>query len=735
MSLPFDLGRNPFQLLGIRTDASIDEISETCDDRVFEGSIDEAVAAEVRQVLLPPRSRLEAEISWLADEPADFAPAVLQDLLEGDFAQAIAVARNLAPLAQANAAAHLVGRFKSRSEPLVLLIEAWSRIRPEAVIERVKESRRRARSPMPNPAHVDEALRKLSDLHASQVLSALQANDTAGARLTGLVQSEVNADKKSPLLSKIVREYGRATEPRLSAIREIIDAQVKRIREQPLDAGDAVEKLSQLLQDWIAINKPVQLTEQSAGHEEPRSRAICIELRKLAIWLANEKLQHRDALALTKALLLHFPELDSITAQLRKDKELLEQLVRQLPAPKPRPTPRGGRRRTQDSPWKSKPSSSHPGLEVSSSWSVGFGWLVFLLIIGLVAWALDQSDPPSRADPTPQSTRAPQPETGLPVAPTPPSPPRSAQAPESAPDPAGARTAQPDEHVPARPREVAPPPNAGRALRSDELRYCEFQSVRIDSLRPMLNRTSDVEIREFNELVDDFNSRCGEFTYRRGALSPIQAEARERRAELREDAEAILAGWRQNAPASRPGAPAATVTEPAGEVAPPPSPGRALSNAELRYCVFQGARIDVIRPMLNTFRDVEIREFNGLVDNFNSRCAQFTYLEGTLSPIQAEARERSAELRREAEAMVARWRQNSPSASRPAPQEPLMSLSNPDDARRIQRELQRLGLYLAGIDGQFGPISRSALREFQRRHSLPGNGSWNIETQRRLFGQ
>src|SRR5207344_2287505 len=65
--------------------------------------------------------------------------------------------------------------------------------------------------------------------------------------------------------------------------------------------------------------------------------------------------------------------------------------------------------------------------------------------------------------------------------------------------------------------EVAPL-GAGGPLSDPQLRYCLAQIIRIDAVRPILNRYKHDQVDYFNALVADFNSRCGHFSYEKGAL-------------------------------------------------------------------------------------------------------------------------------------------------------------------------------------------------------------------------
>ena len=88
-----------------------------------------------------------------------------------------------------------------------------------------------------------------------------------------------------------------------------------------------VEQLVNRLAEWDVISQPVQLLEESKGHEEPRSKEIYGIVRDFCLWLANENGHYEEALTISRALLETFPELPAVAAQLTQDVDALESLA------------------------------------------------------------------------------------------------------------------------------------------------------------------------------------------------------------------------------------------------------------------------------------------------------------------------------------------------------------------------------------------------------------------------
>jgi hypothetical protein len=78
--------------------------------------------------------------------------------------------------------------------------------------------------------------------------------------------------------------------------------------------------------------------------------------------------------------------------------------------------------------------------------------------------------------------------------------------------------------APSRPTEETPPVGSGNVLTTPQIRYCTAQSIRLDAAKDALNQYDDSHIDRFNSLVADYNSRCSNFRYRKGALESARSE-------------------------------------------------------------------------------------------------------------------------------------------------------------------------------------------------------------------
>jgi len=80
--------------------------------------------------------------------------------------------------------------------------------------------------------------------------------------------------------------------------------------------------------------------------------------------------------------------------------------------------------------------------------------------------------------------------------------------------------------------EVPPLPGTSQPLTTSQIRYCISEGVRLDAGRTVVDQFSELAVQRFNSMVNDYNRRCGQFTYRPGSLEAVQREVSQRRPQL-----------------------------------------------------------------------------------------------------------------------------------------------------------------------------------------------------------
>lgn len=123
-----------------------------------------------------------------------------------------------------------------------------------------------------------------------------------------------------------------------------------------------------------------------------------------------------------------------------------------------------------------------------------------------------------------------------------------------------------------------------------------------------------------------------------------------------------------NAPVASSPTPSVVATTPPvvawQEEKPPEGKGRTFSSNEIRYCKSESIRVDAMQAALNEKSSEEIRRFNRVVSDYNGRCADYKYRNGTLEPVIAEIERNRSRLADQGRSRVFEWRsENSQRAS------------------------------------------------------------------------
>jgi hypothetical protein len=89
--------------------------------------------------------------------------------------------------------------------------------------------------------------------------------------------------------------------------------------------------------------------------------------------------------------------------------------------------------------------------------------------------------------------------------------------------------------------ELLPPVGTGQRYSREYVRYCQFQGERLRVVKQQVRGPED--IRGYNALANDYNSRCADFFYQDEDLRLVKEEVIAKRNLLEADAERILSAW------------------------------------------------------------------------------------------------------------------------------------------------------------------------------------------------
>ena len=314
-----------------------------------------------------------------------------------------------------------------------------------------------------------------------------------------------------------------------------------------------------------------------------------------------------------------------------------------------------------------------------SSGSSGDKWLLGLAAVVGLLWLIGQSD---------KNTPSPAPAY---------SPPAQTAAPRSS------SPIQPQ--APSRPTESRPPVGQNLVFTREQIRYCLAEDIRMDGAKAALNYYSDSDVDRLYALVADYNSRCGSFRYRSGALESARRDVEPYRSLLQAEGRSRFARSSSTGSMS---APAQTPT-------PAPAPAPAPATGQWQQPQAQDTPSDA---------DLEKQHWDYIharVPDANKLIADPRLLPWVKkSPMRQRYYEKGAadevvQLLTDFKLHLASLPQHAPvtAPARPAADETV---------RAVQQKLNELGYSAGPADGLMGRSTRSAISDFQRDTGISSDG-------------
>jgi hypothetical protein len=650
----FSLLSNPFVLLRISANASAQNIKSAYEDAVEDSILGIDVLQRAQQELLTPRLRINAEVGGLIDVAPNLASQLISRLqTRASHAELADLIASLHALPKSNILAHLASQAIATENDLMELLNAQSTVAVGGTCDAINDAREQAGFVRTDQDSVAKALAALEERQIRSVVDRAATNDSFAKAFISFVNRVLGANDHAltTKLAVYVAAYGQAMAPALSVRREAVITACGAVRRNPRSI-QSLERIARELRRWNDIAHPIKLFESHMNRDDTQARDLFMQVRDLCIWLANEQQMYEAARSITQCCSDVFKELPRAIEQMREEIQTLSQLSLQKaantlldPLCKVLEEAQKSHRQLEkdllkngfgsrssgivkklydeftkavsitagtelaDLPWRLvreaaislNNDSQSPGaaarlvdglvsyfslhrpsndvvttlkndqdaarknilqqdlvenlkhgrlsnartlagklIEIEkgaeelaalkqmrdviaakqrSNRIRGWGWfaaavgLVFFVAIGSQEKGSGSTAPSNRYSPPSYS----------------PPPSQRAEAPPQKPNTAPLTTAYMEER---------PPVGRGLSLTQANIRYCEFQGVRLESARSFVSAQSDV--LWFNSLVDDWNSRCASYRYRPPDKSAVDAEVSTRRPVLQAEGRALF---------------------------------------------------------------------------------------------------------------------------------------------------------------------------------------------------
>lgn len=620
----FDLTSSAFHVLKAGYDANRSDLAELVEDAEFDEVFEPQKIQRAQQSLLAPNARLEQEISWLPELSQAQTSNVLSLVASGDLEALIETSKHAPELAKANILAHFAGSGNVNENLFHALVVAWDEIDEANILTFINENRLSAGFPRVEPEQLHNALMELEKQHARSAAVGIWSLDRPGEVMDRIVEAELRRHPSSSFLEQFVRNYDTFSEPDLARISDEIDKVISDAENTDADLKTLVTRASDLLIRWDDVNQPVQVYEQHQGHEEGRSKRIYEKLRSLCLDLANNRNEFTEARRLSEALLRTFPELESVAEVLKGDVAALENLDEQKKLHEEyKPLIDACEAAKTKLP---TPVSTVLKVFKDTVSKGGDDPIAFNIVRDLALHINNDCNDPQTAF----------------------------KLVDGALTFAGARP----------PQELRKTLEEERAVLHRNWKMNELEknsgnltamSQTVEDLLKYARGSERAELQKLKTKLD--RKRLGK-KVKWGVYASIAAVIGFFVIADEMDRPTNRSTYQPSAPRVATPTPTPTptpapATSAAVEARPPVGQGLTLNRSQIRYCVFQGQRLETIRTLTTT--NYQIDRFNGLIDDFNSRCSNYRYRSGVLSSIQREARENAADLRADARRIVSSW--------------------------------------------------------------------------------
>ena len=479
---PIDLLANPFHVLGIAPGGHLQQV-QAAFDRALQNQPSSAPALTLaRDVILDPQLRLPHELGY----PIDSASADIEEIFlaltgSASLEDCLSLASRLPPLSKGNFLGHLAAHQPASSALLSALLDAHASIVVSEIFDILRGLRALAGLPAPALVSVGEGLVELAESQARAALARYGSIQEASGPMLACMQNILTDGERHHIeaLEPFLAAYRQPIVVQRSAAIEGIEKASGALLREPTDTA-SLDDLKGALLAWTSICHPMVLWCLHRRHDDPE-----LELPVDQLHDAIAELSGRECYDIARDLAVFGRE---TFGMLPGASDLFDDDLGLIDA-KTHP-PQSSR---------SADLTQSPGLHPRRMRLLaGLALASVLCAAGVYFGARTLWPPPSSGT--------------------------------------AAATVREGSEV-----EIMPAVGAGQHLELGGVRYCKFQEARLLLIKPDVHGTEDT--RRFNQLAQDYNSRCADFFYRDSDLAIVKAEMAQNSQRLAADAKRVLSTW------------------------------------------------------------------------------------------------------------------------------------------------------------------------------------------------
>jgi hypothetical protein len=497
----FDLFANPFHILGVEPAASIQQLQSAFDRGASKQPVSADALAIARDIALDPQRRLPHELGY----PLDSTPAEIDEIyitLAGKVSQEdrFAFASRLRPLARANFLGHLAAKRTANGALLSAVLNAHASIEVLEIFEILKAVRASAGYVAPSLVSVNEGLVEHAQVHARAAIARYGLIKHAADPVMACTQETLLHGGRHHIeaLAHFLAVYRQSVLSQQTAMLQGIEGACEALLRHPADA-QSLDILTDALLAWITTCRPLLVWDSHQGSSDPEIRLAIGSFRAAIVSLSGHE-RYDVALHLAEFGRDVFDFLPEAANQFDADAALIAELLVEA--------------KTHPPHIRVDNDVAGPRNE-SRVRSKRMRFLRVFVLVSIAAVCV----------------------TGIFL---------GFRTPWPSPSPDGDAGSIAE----VREAETMPAVGAGQHLELSGVRYCVFQEARLHAMKPDVRGTED--IRAYNKLAQDYNSRCSDYFYRDSDLDMVKAEMAHNSQRLTADAKRMMSAWPGRGPPTVP---------------------------------------------------------------------------------------------------------------------------------------------------------------------------------------
>lgn len=723
-----DLRQSPFFILDVSPRDSRDRIVEAYETGVSDRPEDETNLLRAQQLLMAPKSRLQAEISWLPGVAPNRARALVREAAKLD-EHGLA---DLPPLAAANLAAFRCSYPAPPTSICEFIVTAQASLDVASVTTLLNAERRVSGFPEVSEALVGDALKQLAADHAAAVNFGIVAIDRPGASVSLLLEKYLTQPSLTSFLDDLTELYNAWASSALNAVEEELKGALGRIKS---GAGTVTSERASLItnvESWRDLAAPRQKVFAHRRLKDPRSEEIFGEFRAAGLFLNNIKDDPAAALELAQIALSAVEEVEDLKVIALADLDILEGNI-DAAASKADVAALDALVTSANDDHSNLSRSiargefREGGVGLSGSLFAAFDRAYQACrgsrraqypIIAVRSLAIDLNNKSNAPDDALALIRALQAYANLPVS-----------------DEVAITLADDERTL----KKLSLEKQLSRAIEKKE--HTKIIDL-IDGILPLVRDSDEranlvIARNNVSEARKKVWIKYGSWGVLAVFILMVIVNSDKKSTSTQNTTYTPSYQTPNQAPAYSPPTYGDTA-----EIPPPLGTNGTVTRPELRYCMFESARMDEIKIIMGSAAsDRLISEYNKLVDNWNSRCQNTQYYAVDKTAIDFELAYSQDKINSDAMARWSSWKPLSPDptppkakpASQPAPPVALLNTSSPGDVKKIQNRLNQLG-FSTSVTGVWTDSTLS-LMLFKSANGLPVDEIWDRKTQTALFSR